>query len=70
MIENSIDYKFIQFKWQTYRVKKMLYVKNYLKLEKWPLPVCRYFGLFSRAARDPRLLFIPDIDLSKAHLLT
>ena len=69
MIENSRDYKFIQFEWQTYRVKKLLYVKNCVKLEKWPLPVCRYFVLFSHTARDARLLFLPDIDLTKTHLL-
>ncbi len=57
LIENTMGYKFNFLKWQIYKVKQTLYVKNCSKLEKCILPEWWYFGLFSRVSSDPKVLF-------------
>ena len=69
-IGNSIGYKFILFRWFISGIKETLQIKNLQNFKNSYTLRQQYFGLFLSGARDAKLLFLPDIDLVKIHLLT
>ena len=69
-IGNSIGYKFILFRWFISGIKETLQIKNLQNSKKFYTLRQQYFGLFLSGASGPKLLFLPDIDLVKIHLLT